>query len=170
MERKDSIQSHRYRGVQADKTFARFAFDSNDGNTRASCCTIRASKAYHLDELLWLTFHRVCRGHALYAWDETISKLRGHMNLPTRSLTILFGKAMQHHSRCVVFWVTALSGCCFWNAGLWTKPQYSLAFLSSRIEKMWEVNWGQWISPIGHQEFDPQGTYSSAIFKYWDKQ
>jgi hypothetical protein len=31
----------------------------------------RVSKAYHLSELLWLTFHRFRRGHASYLTDES---------------------------------------------------------------------------------------------------
>jgi hypothetical protein len=34
MEMIDSMRSHRYRAARADKTVARFAFYSNDGNMR----------------------------------------------------------------------------------------------------------------------------------------
>jgi hypothetical protein len=44
------------------------------------------------------------------------------MSFPMGELTILFGKAMQHHSCHVVFWFIALSGRCFQKARLRTKP------------------------------------------------
>jgi hypothetical protein len=87
------------------------------------------------------------------------------MKLPTRSLTILFGRAMQHHSCHVVFWFIALSGRCFQKAGLWTKPPAFLGLWSSKTEKTRHANRGQWGSPIGRQEFDPQGGCSFTMFE-----
>jgi hypothetical protein len=65
--------------------------------------------------------------------------------LPTRTLTILFGKAMQHHSCHVVFWFIAPSGRCFQKAGPCSLSSVGISRLFSPETPKTEECW--WFCP-----------------------